>query len=138
MSRFERVEWSDPSRSKRLSKPNLELRQHSREGLGYETDLTTREWRVIGPYLPPCSESGRPRTWPPREIVTAIFAVRRGSIAWRLPPSDLPTWQTVHHRFAAWRDQSVFEKISHALVMVDRERAGGAPSPPQPSSTARA
>jgi len=104
-------------------------RQHSREGLRYETDLTTREWRVIEPYLPPCSENGRPRAWPLREIVNAIFYVLRGGIAWRLLPSDFPPWQTVYRWFAAWRDNGVFEKINHALVMADRERVGRDASP---------
>ena len=62
-------------------------RQHSREGLRYETDLTTREWRVIEPCLPAACENGRPREWPLREIVNAIFYVLRGGIAWRLLPS---------------------------------------------------
>ncbi len=104
-------------------------RQHSREGLRYETDLTTREWRVIEPYLPAACQYGRPREWALREIVNAIFYVLRGGIGWRLLPSDLPPWQTVYRWFAAWRDQGVFEKINHALVMVDRERVGRAASP---------
>ena len=48
-------------------------RQHSRDGLRYETDLTDKEWRLIEPHLPPPSGYGRPRAWPMREIVNAIF-----------------------------------------------------------------
>ena len=59
-------------------------RQHSREALRYGTDLTTREWRVIEAHLPAACEKGRPRAWPEREIVNAIFYVLRGGIAWRL------------------------------------------------------
>ena len=84
---------------------------------------------MIEPYLPPCSKNGRPRAWPPHEIVNAIFYVLRGGIAWRLLPSDFPPWQTVYRWFAAWRDKGVFEKTNHALVMVDRERVGRAASP---------
>ncbi len=104
-------------------------RQHSRDGLRYETDLTTREWRVIEPHLPMACEIGRRRAWPLREIVNAIFYVLRGGIAWRLLPSDFPPWQTVYRWFAAWRDQGVFETINHVLVMVDRERVGREASP---------
>ena len=32
-------------------------------------------------------------------------------------------------RFAAWRDDGCFERISHALVMADRERVGRDASP---------
>jgi transposase len=104
-------------------------RQHSGDGLRDGTDLTTREWRVIEPYLPPCSENGRPRDWPLREIVNAIFYVLRGGSAWRLLPSEFPPWQTVYRWFAAWRDQGVFEKSNHAPVMADRERVGRDASP---------
>lgn len=104
-------------------------RQHSRDGLRYETDLTTREWHLIEAVLPPPCDEGRPRKWPWREIVNAIFYVLRGGIAWRLLPSDLPPWQTVYRWFAAWRDSGVFEKINHALVLIDRERVGRAASP---------
>ncbi|MFM9846996.1 MAG: IS5 family transposase [Hyphomicrobiaceae bacterium] len=104
-------------------------RQHSREGLRYETDLTTREWHLIEPFLPPPCDDGRLRKWSWREILNAIFYVLRGGIAWRLLPSDFPPWQTVYRWFAAWRDSGVFEKINHALVMIDRERVGRAASP---------
>jgi putative transposase len=46
-------------------------RQHSREGLRYETDLTDAEWVVIAPHLPP-PHGGRPRLWPMREILNAL------------------------------------------------------------------
>lgn len=104
-------------------------RQHSRDGLRYETDLTDGEWRVIEPHLPPSCRRGRPRAWPSREIVNAIFYVLRGGIAWRLLPSDFPPWRTVYRWFASWRDSGVFERINHALLMADRERVGREASP---------
>ncbi len=66
-------------------------RQHSRAGLRYETDLTDAEWALIEPLLPEPHARGRPRRWPAREILNAIFCVLRGGIAWRLLPSDLPS-----------------------------------------------
>jgi transposase len=95
----------------------------------YQTDLTDAEWRVIAPLLPPAKGTGRPPAWPMREIVNAIFYVLRGGVAWRLLPSDFPPWSTVYRWFAAWRDAGVFERINHALVMADRERAGREASP---------
>src|SRR4051812_35723501 len=71
-------------------------RQHSRNGLRYETDLTDAEWALIEPHLPPPPEHGRPRFWPTREIMNAIFYVLRGGIAWRLLPTDLPPRTTVY------------------------------------------
>lgn len=103
--------------------------QYSRGTIRYQTDLTDEEWQVISPHLPPAKATGRPRAWPLREIVNAIFYVLRGGIAWRLLPSDLPPWSTVYRWFVTWRDTGVFERINHALIMADRERVGREPSP---------
>jgi transposase len=103
--------------------------QHSRKALRYQTDLTDAEWSVIEPYLPPARGMGRPRVWPMREIVNGIFYVMRAGCPWRLLPSDLPPWGTIYRWFAAFRDDGRFEKINHALVMVDRERIGRGASP---------
>ena len=46
--------------------------QHSRKALRYQTDLTNAEWVVIEPHLPPAHGTGRPRSWPMREIVNGI------------------------------------------------------------------
>ena len=53
-------------------------RQYSRAGLRYETDVTDAEWALIEPLLPPPPKRGRPRFWPMREIMNAIFYVLRG------------------------------------------------------------
>ena len=39
-------------------------RQHSREGLRYETDLTDAEWALIEPHMPKPRIRGRPRECP--------------------------------------------------------------------------
>ncbi len=103
--------------------------QHSRERLRYQTDVTDAEWAVIEPHLPLALNTGRPRTWPMREIVNGIFYVMRAGCPWRLLPSDLPPWGTIYRWFASFRDSDRFEKINHALVMADRERAGRGASP---------
>ena len=104
-------------------------RQYSRDGLRYETDLTDAEWALIEPLLPEPRARGRPRRWPTREILNAIFYVLRGGIAWRLLPSDLPPKSTVFRWFSLWRDTGLFETINHLLVMADRERVGREASP---------
>ncbi len=103
--------------------------QHSREGLRYETDLTDAEWDLIEPLMPAAAETGRPRKWPLREILNAIFYVMRGGIGWRLLPSDFPPRSTVFRWFSRFRDAFLFEKINHQLVMRDRERVGREASP---------
>jgi transposase len=59
-------------------------RQHSRDGLRYETDLTDAEWAIVEPLMPGPRPCGRPRAWALRQIINAIFYVLRGGIAWRL------------------------------------------------------
>src|SRR5471030_43981 len=103
--------------------------QHIRETNRYQTDVTDKEWRVIEPHLPAANNTGRPRAWPMREIINGIFYVMRAGCPWRLLPSDLPPWSTIYRWFATFRDESRFEKINHALVMLDRERVGRQSSP---------
>ncbi len=103
--------------------------QYKRPTTRYQSDLTDAEWAVIEPYLPLPNETGRPWGWPLREIVNAIFYVLRSGCPWRQMPSDLPPWETVYRWFAAWRDDCLFERINHALVMADRERTGRQASP---------
>ena len=103
--------------------------QHSRKALRYRTDLTDAEWVVIEPHLPPAHGTGRPRSWPMREIVNGIFYVMRAGCPWRLLPSDLPPWGTIYRWFAKFRDDGLLEKINHSLVMADRERVGREASP---------
>jgi len=103
--------------------------QHSRAGLRYQSDLTDAEWAVIAPHLPPERDTGRPRAWPMREIVNAIFYVMRAGCPWRLLPTDLPPWSTIYRWFAQLRDTGRFEAINHLLLMEDRERAGREASP---------
>ena len=104
-------------------------RQHSREGLRYETDLTDAEWAVIEPLLPPPSRRGRPPKWTQRQLLDAIFYVLRGGIAWSLPPKDLPPKSTVFGWFCVFRNCCLFEKLNFALVAIDRERDGREASP---------
>ena len=51
-------------------------RQHSRNRLRYETDLTDAEWALIEPLMP--KPLARGREWSAREIMNAIFYVLRG------------------------------------------------------------
>lgn len=44
-------------------------RQHSRTELRYETHMTDMEWRLVKLLLPAPNRTGRPLSWPLREIV---------------------------------------------------------------------
>ncbi|HEY0525272.1 MAG TPA: IS5 family transposase [Stellaceae bacterium] len=103
--------------------------QHSRAGLRYASDLTDAEWALLKPLLPPPRDRGRPRSWPLREVVNAVFYNMRAGCPWRLLPREFPPCRTVYRWFAAWRDTGLFEQMNHNLVMADRERSGREASP---------
>ncbi len=104
-------------------------RRHSRAHLRYASDLTDAEWALLEPHLPPPRTTGRPRAWPMREIINAIFYVLRSGCPWRMLPDSFPPPQTVYGWFMRLRDGCVFERLNHRLVMLDRERAGRDASP---------
>jgi len=47
----------------------------------------------------------------------------------RLIPKDLPPRSITYCYFSRWRDKGLFDRITHHLVMADRERVGRAASP---------
>ena len=103
---------------------------------GYDTDLSDPEWAVLEPVLdhglgtvPRPSRRGRPRLWPLREIVNAVFYVVRSGCAWRLLPREFPPWQTVYSRFRKWRRDGTWERVHGALRERCRIADGREPTP---------
>src|SRR4051794_40791310 len=90
----------------------------------YATDLTDGQWALIAPLIPEAEPGGRPRKAPTRDLVDAIFYFLRSGMAWRLLPHDLPPWQTAYYYLRRWQREGVWDRVHHALVMADRERAG--------------
>ena len=104
-------------------------RQHNRKGLRYGSDLTDAEWVIVEPFLPPPSRTGRPRRWPMRELINAIFYVLRSGCPWHMVPDGFPPASTVYRWFMRLRDDGVFKTMNHHLMMRDRERTGRDASP---------
>ena len=103
-------------------------RRHSREHLRYASDVSDEEWALLEPHLPAPCLTGRPRAWPMREIVNAIFYVLRSGGAWRLLPDSFPPGR----RSIAGSPGCAMtgpERLNHHLVMLDRARSGRAASP---------
>ncbi|MDB5407681.1 MAG: transposase [Rhodospirillales bacterium] len=103
--------------------------QHRREHLRYGSDLTDVEWTIIAPLLPPPEKTGRPRRWPMRDMMNAIFYVLRSGCPWRMVPDSFAPHSTVYRWFMRPRDDGVFETMNHRLLMHDRERVGRQASP---------
>ena len=105
-------------------------RRHSREHLRYASDVSDEEWALLEPHLPAPCLTGRPRAWPIREIVNAIFYVLRSGCAWRLLPDRLPAAADGLRLVpAGCAVDCVLERLNHHLVMLDRARSGRAAGP---------
>jgi len=89
----------------------------------YSTDLNDTEWSVILPVLP-ATTTGRPRVWPLRVMLNAIFYIVRNGCTWRDLPHDLPPWQTVYTQLRRWRCDGTWASLNAALVKAVRLAEG--------------
>jgi transposase len=97
----------------------------------YSTDLSDAEWACLEPHLPAPKANGRPRLYPLREILDAVFYVVRSGCSWRLLPHDFPPWRSVYHYFRRFRLDGTWARVHAAMrerVRVRLERN------PQPSA----
>ena len=95
----------------------------------YPSDLTSQQWAVLKPLLPPARIGGRPRKTEMRSVVNAIFYRNRNGCIWRALPHDFPPWRTVYNYFAAWKRDGTWKAINDALRRRVRRRAGRQPTP---------
>jgi putative transposase len=95
----------------------------------YQTDLSDAEWSCLESYLPAPKDNGRPRIYPLREILDAIFYIVRSGCAWRLLPHDFPPWKTVYHYFRFWRLDGTWGRMHAALRKRVRVRLKRNPQP---------
>lgn len=97
----------------------------------YPSDLTDAEWRAIEDVLPPAKggRTGRPRTYPLREIWNAIFYQLRTGCAWRYLPHDFPPYSDVWEHFWRWRENGTIERVHDALREKVRVQSGREPTP---------
>ena len=89
---------------------------HSRDHLRYGSDLTDAEWAIIAPLLPPVRKTGRPRRWPMRELMNAIFYVLRSGCRWSDCPAVYGPRTTIFNRFNRWSIQGVWRRIFEQLA----------------------
>ena len=95
----------------------------------YPIDLSNQEWELLAPHIPPAKPGGRPRRWPMRKMLNAVFYLLRSGCQWRMLPREFPPWSTVHHYFRLWRLDGTWEKITAALRERIRVRGGRDPQP---------
>jgi transposase len=104
-------------------------RQYGREGLRYASDVTDEEWALIEAELPPAKKLGRPRTTELRAVINALLYMLTTGCQWRQLPKEFPPFSTVQRFFYRWRDDGLWQRINHDLVMRVREASGREASP---------
>ncbi len=104
-------------------------RQYRRDELRYTSDMTDAEWALIAPHLPAPRRLGRPRTTQLRSVVDALLYILATGCQWRLLPRDFPPYSTVQRFFYRWREDGVWQRVNHDLVMRAREAEGREASP---------
>jgi putative transposase len=90
----------------------------------YPSDLSGAEYAHLEPFLPGPASSGRPWSWPLREILDGIFYIVRTGAQWRALPHEYPPWPTVYWWFRRWRLDGTWERLNAALRERVRARAG--------------
>lgn len=90
----------------------------------YPTDTSDAEWAILGPLIPVPRSGGRPARIARRDVVDAIFYVKRGGVSWRLLPADFPHWKTVYDYFRQWKQSGLWERVNDALRAQVREASG--------------
>jgi len=82
--------------------------------MGYATDLTNLEWKIIEPLLPK-KKATRPPLWSKRQILNGIFYQLKNGCNWGDFPKYFPPYSTVYWHYKQWRDQGVIDKIMTQL-----------------------
>lgn len=81
----------------------------------YPTDLSDAQWSILEPFIPSAKAGGRPETYPKREILTGIFYVVRGGIAWRMLPHEFPPHGIGYHYVRQWRLDGTWSHVNDVL-----------------------
>ena len=97
--------------------------------LPYPSDLTSAQWKLVAPLLPPVKPGGRPRKYDVREVVDGILYVNREGCRWRALPHDLPHWKTCYNFFRAFEADGTWDRLVTALRVEVRAKLGRNPTP---------
>ncbi|MFD9735409.1 transposase [Umezawaea sp. NPDC059074] len=77
-------------------------------------DLTSAQWAVLEPLLPPDRRRGRP-TRNRRQVVNAIRWRARTGAPWRDMPDRYGPWETAYGLFRTWQREGVWASVLEKL-----------------------
>jgi len=97
--------------------------------MGYSTDLTDTQWRIIEPFFYKEKRGGHFRKHTKRELVNAVLYLNKTGCQWRLLPNDFPPYITVWSFYRRAKESGLWERIMDALVQRTRLDSGRAIMP---------
>jgi putative transposase len=59
-----------------------------------------------------------------RKIIETIFYILKGSVQWRMLPSEFSPWQTVYHVFRKWNKENVWDALNNQFRALARDAHG--------------
>lgn len=95
----------------------------------YSSDLTSAQWSILAPMLPPNTGPGRRNIHDLKDIVDAILYINVNGCKWADLPHDFPPFTSVSHHYRKWSKDGTWRRINDALREAVRERAGRDPHP---------
>ena len=95
----------------------------------YPSDLTDEQWALLEPLIPSARPGGRPRKYPMRLVLNALFYHVREGGSWRALPHDFPPWKSVYNYFQAWTRDGTWQRFLDTLRVQLRSQRGREPTP---------
>jgi transposase len=91
--------------------------------MGYPSDLTDKEWKLIEHHFD-CGNYGNRSVHKKRDLVNAVFYYIKSGCQWRMLPKDFPPYSTVHTFYRRCRIKGIWEKVMNDLVEKNRIKMG--------------
>jgi putative transposase len=86
-------------------------------------------WEQIEHLFDPPGRTGRPPTFPRRQVLDGCIYVLRSGCSWRMLPKDFPPWDIVYRTFRRWLARGLFEAMYDELRKLWRSRQRRDPDP---------
>jgi transposase len=70
----------------------------------YPSDVSREQFELIRPILESARKQTKPRSLDLYEVFCGVLYVLKSGCQWRMLPSDLPKWRSVHAYFQIWSE----------------------------------
>ena len=98
--------------------------------MGYDTDLTDKQWDMIKHLFERKNNTGKHlENHDKRQLVNAVLYLNKTGCQWRMLPNDFPKYSTVSSFYHRAIQSGLWGKINAFLVRESRIIAGREPEP---------